>query len=604
MKIQTISPNYTNYKINNTSKTNTTQQVTYKNIPLSNAYYKPFFGSGNHYNSSIQDFLNNENYNDNIKDKLKNLLKIKHFKTAAMAMKEEDIANFVENSMFFEPVFEDLLKGKYVAIFENSEIEKPIFDLESIAKYNKKHIEKPKNLNQEFEENWLAINFLAQMKIRKLDKLSKPIQFPIMINGETIVTTIKYKPSAKTDYNKLNLKISKKEFERIKNAAPETELKKLLESNSLDNAKKKTLWELTQIPFFNAAVNNLSEEEIKDIVDYVELNKAFLTEMLKGNITIKDTATKEDKPLLDMPKIAINNQVNPNNQISLYDEFLTNDLFSNIMNRCRLEKSLKGQYPLFFTAHDQTGKILGAPTKIKTIEEAKQAIEFIQNNEKLHKIFPYVIVFENDLNQVEKELHIGEKSLTKAEQEKLFNAKLAPTPKSFMNYLQNPDHSQSEKKIAYNLSEKPYINELMKNSKECDVADLVFLKQTYSKTLNDIFSGKTKIVEANNEYQAKPLINLEEMVLKGTELNEVMSFGTFAYDLCKEIGNSKKEIGKNLAKISYQKLFDGAAITAQTIDGELKTTYKCKTLPNSIKEYLNKDPNNQKFSLYLGIQEE
>ena len=233
-------------------------------------------------------------------------------------------------------------------------------------------------------------------------------------------------------------------------------------------------------PFFNASVNNLSEDEIKDIVDYVEIDKAFLTETFKRNITIKDTVKNESKPLIDIASIAINNQLKPDEQVSLYDELITNDLFTNVMNRCRLLKSLNGKYPLFFIAHDPNAKILGTPTKVNTMEKAKQAIDFIMNNEKLHKMFPYIVVFENDLNKVEKEFNIEKKSLSNKEKTKLEISKQAKTPKSFMNFFGNEDIDKRSKQIAYNLSEKPYISALMQNSTENDVADLVFLKRNYS----------------------------------------------------------------------------------------------------------------------------
>lgn len=124
----------------------------------------------------------------------------------------------------------------------------------------------------------------------------------------------------------------------------------------------------------------------------------------------------------------------------------------------------------------------------------------------------------------------------------------------------------------------------MKDSKECDVADLVFLKQNYSKIFENMLSGKIKIIGSHNEYKLNPLIDLEELILSNRKLNKIMSYGTFNYDLCQKLGE-------------YKKQSDKICTTLKLSDDRVETIYEDKALPNSMKKYLSN--NSCQFTIYL-----
>lgn len=541
MKIQCFDKNYDTSIIKNNFKKQEKTINTYKNLPLSNHCYKPFFGS-------------NENFEKNLNIHQKPL-RTKDFQPEEKTIKEMNIAEFDKNTILSEHIYKNIPSEK-------------IKNKNSIIKCS---VQEPTSLAQLPTKNVLTETF-----INFSDGLLK---YPSVASTELSTKQNLIKAFHKE-------KISKEELEDIQNAKPSSKIKKLLDSNSIDKNTKKFIWELTEIPFFNAATDNLREEQLMAMIRVFENKKdrIFWTEMLKGNIIIQNTYTQESRPILNLKNIAINNRFNPIYKISLYNDVVLkyNELLEHTRFHCQFIKEASGKYPLLFYSNDIEGKTI-------PLVNIKGNIESIQNNEDKP---PYTIIFKNDVNQISEE-----SLLTEEEQEKLFNAKLTPTPKSFMNYLQNPDHSLSQKRIAYNLSENPYINALMKDSKECDVADLVFLKQNYSKIFENMLSGKIKIIGSHNEYKLNPLIDLEELILSNKKLNKIMSYGTFNYDLCQKLGEYKKQYGKDVVLVNYKKQSDKICTTLKLSDDRVETIYEDKALPNSMKKYL---PNNScQFTIYL-----
>lgn len=123
-----------------------------------------------------------------------------------MAVNSDEMTDLIINGYIFSPVFEDVLKGKYVAVFPDSNIEKPLIDLKAIAEYNKKYSEKPLNFFEQLQTSITGI-FCHKMKNAGFSKLDKPFVLTENVNGEIVKTIIKYKPEPEIDLEKKKSKI-------------------------------------------------------------------------------------------------------------------------------------------------------------------------------------------------------------------------------------------------------------------------------------------------------------------------------------------------------------------------------------------------------------
>ena len=241
MKIQCFDKNYDNSIIKNNFKKQEKTINTYKNLPLSNHCYKPFFGS-------------NENFEKNLNIHQKPL-RTKDFQPEEKTIKEMNIAEFDKNTILSDHIYKSIPSEKIKN--KNSIIKCSVQEPTSLAQLPTKNVSTGTFIN--FSDGLLKYPSVASTELSTKQNLIKAFH---------------------------KEKISKEELEAIQNAKPSPKIKKLLDSNSIDKNTKKFIWELTEIPFFNAATDNLREEQLMAMIRVFENKKdrIFWTEMLKGNM--------------------------------------------------------------------------------------------------------------------------------------------------------------------------------------------------------------------------------------------------------------------------------------------------------------------------------
>lgn len=370
--------------INNTKNTYNAPQIKHKvntnqvikELPLSNTCYKPIFkGNNNNYNITIQGILNDPSIEEETKNKLKDLLEIEYFEMAAIGMKRKDVMNMVSNAMFFQPVYEDVLKGAYVVFFPNSKVEKPLIDLKSIAQYNEKHIERPTNLNKEINENWLTTNFLIAMKQKKLSKLNIPLRLTTKLNGEDVQCLIKYNPPPKTHSSqtrKINYNQTPSlEAQNLKYAPTPQCAYALLKDEYVHSKFKQKVYELGDIPYFNATTQNTSKMDLFKIVLLRNQYPEIFNKLISGEIKyVEGTSGYDAEKLIDLRKLAIEGKD--------LSTILNENLFA--YDICEDISEIKRAYPnaeLFFY------KLIDEESVLCFVEEQGQSISIFTNTNEL-----------------------------------------------------------------------------------------------------------------------------------------------------------------------------------------------------------------------------
>ena len=353
-----INRNYTQSKNN---KSNNNKKHTYSQIKdISNHFYVPFCGKNKEENN-IQKLLKDNTLEQEKKDYLSFLTTIDGFEDATKGMKQNELRQFVNVCLFFSPVVDDILKGNYTCVFDDTE--KPLFDLKSVAEYNKKYPQNPQNLNDMlFTDNSLIKIFLSTLSAKKTNKLSRPMHFSYFLDTEKNLqakTIIKYSPQNN---------ISKKEIQKYADTPINQNAKDLFKFKSIPPEMKKTLWELTEIPYFNALSKNLQLDQLELLMELTDDNKIFVLEALKGNILQINKKTKEAKPIIDLKQVLENNLKSSfQNQQNIFTEFLNNKLFKNCYEETFLYKNSIKKYPSYFFSFTENPDEIIPPQNIRLV---------------------------------------------------------------------------------------------------------------------------------------------------------------------------------------------------------------------------------------------
>ncbi len=534
MKISNINIykfNSNNLQINSQSKEKEKIKYTQTNN-FPNYCYIPFCGKKTESNP-IKNLLKTDTFDKDKKQYLKFLTTIEGFSQAASGLDEEQLRKFVSMCLAFSPCSEDILLGNYTAVF--GDIEKPLVDLKSIATYNRKHPETPINLNQELFENPIAIRLMEELKRRELKGFAGTAQMGYIENDDLLLrTTIKY--SIKQP--------SLKDLEKIKNAPLNKATIDLFKFKSFAPEYKQTLWELTEIPYFNAATQNLSISELQALVEIATPNKALFTETLKGNIYSYNKNTNSKAPVVNLKDFALYNLTHSKrNQVSLLISLLDNPFFVNIANCINSWKNYENKYPSFlYTDYSDNKKELKSYFADNK-EEAMAA--FIGLSGKLTNFNDFVI-FENDLNEIAAKTDREEEET----EEDIILEKLVEerrnyeTPQVVLDYLKDFKIDNNLKKIVYDFAEEiPYFNYLMRDASMDDLNVLVELKNGNPKIFNMLMDGKIKLI--TDEFFGEcilPMIDVEEMVRKEGKLSSVIYRNSMAFDLTRFISEINKKL--------------------------------------------------------------
>lgn len=371
---------------------------------------------------------------------------------------------------------------------------------------------------------------------------------------------------------------------------------KFFKSKFTNQNLKKLLWELSEIPFFTAAAQNASIEDLTDLLDDIYSSKPFSVEALKGNITINNTSTLKEEPIINLAKIAINNELNPENQKYLFDELYENKLYSNVINRIIKYYNVKIKIPNHFISVDKEGNKLGQfLCKNYKGESLSITPEFLYANLKngfFKDRAAYVILFENDLNKLAKEDNIKNKTANnKVEHNNINDAKkFIPIPKGAKSFIQNPYVSTEYKKITYELGEIPYFYAAIQNVPEISIKNIAYLKSEYPEIFNKLISGK--LVQLTMDTDPQPLVNLKEHACTDKPSNNFLNAGSLESDICEIFGKIHKKYRNNLIGIIYQttpigKIQVNILMKNGSIIRKSENEY---FIPNSIKKYLSTLP--------------
>lgn len=538
MKIQSL--NLYNINVNNNQHDKFKKQQIKQTYPqitqLSNSFYVPFCGQKENKvtNNVINELLNEKSLDDEKKEYLRFLASIDYFSDAISGLKKEDLHSLVFLCENFSPWSEDVLMGNYVAVCGN--VEKPLLDLKAIAIHNKKHPDRPINLIRELFENSLVTRFMIEMKKRNVKTLNGVVRMRYNLDEQKVETFIKYSPK----------KLSSEKLKKLKNAPMNEDAIELLKFKSFEPEYKQTLWELTEIPYFNAATKNLSLDDLKMLVEITYENKAFITEALKGNVIFFDKKQNMKASFIDLERFVIENETtNPANRVFLTSYLFDNVLFTSLTNEIMKAKYYERKYPSFLYAEQIVNGNEFVPYFSQNKEETK--VVFMQCANKYSPINQFIL-FKNDLNDIDpirENDEIEQKEETLKEEMILEQRKKYPSPKAVHEYLKNPDIDIENKRIVFNFAEEfPYFNYLMRNAKVNDVELLVKLKNKNPKLFENLLAGKIKI-------DKKPLLNLENLVLNEGFLNDVIAEKSLILDIFKEISSYEKAFDEKLIKMNY-----------------------------------------------------
>jgi len=595
MKIQSINLyNPYNYSKNNIKNNASTPQNLQNNKNLPSISYVPFFGASKKHNPVIQGILDDKNISKETKDVMNNWLNIKHFEAAAMGVNREEMLELLNTGKFLFPFYEDLFKGKYRTIFMDSKIEKPILDIPSIAKYNLKHPDKPINLYENMTTNPLFGLLLMIMHKTRQRRIEKTINLSYTANGIRQSSFIRYFNEPEIDFPNKTPKISSKRLNEIKDAPIPKNMREFLKSKYMNKDLKEILWELSEIPFFNAAAKNLSMEDLVDILADINFTKPFSMEVLHGNVTIRNTSTKTEKPIIDLAEIAIHNELNPKNQRHLFEEFCCNKLYSKIMEQLLTTFYDGKKLPNYLMCMDKDGGMM-SQVNLDDIghDVTPDMVRHFFNKNKTAKLVPYAIFIQNDLNEIieETEMKIASQIKEKRESQKVqqenFKLKYASTPDSIKDFLQTPGINSKYKELAYNLTEEPYFNMTLQNADIDSIKNIIKLKYKYPTIFEKFFNGKVQLLDSIHDFQPNPIINLKSMHERKIGLHEMFNEGLFDYDLCQELGTFNKVYPNKISSVKYQLLVNGSVECIITLkDDNQGRIRRIKNIPDSIRQYL------------------
>lgn len=549
MKIQSINLFNINSNTSKYKKSQTFQsgQTTPQINKLSNNCYMPFFAGNSKKTSDnvINEFLNDESFEEDKKEYLKFLATIDNFSDAISGLNKDNLNLLITLCLQFSPCSEDILMGKYVAVY--GDVEKPLIDLKSIATHNKKHPETPITLIKELFDNPLVTRFLFDMKKANLKSLNGIAELEYEDGEQKFKTYIKY----------LDKKIDSITLKKLKNAPLNEDAMDLLKFKSFEPEYKQTLWELTEIPYFNAATKNLSLDDLKMLVEAATENKAFVTEVLKGNVLFYDKKDNEKLPLLNLKEFVLFNHFKaPANRLFLTDYLFDNVIFTSLSNEIMKAKYYEDKYPAFFYAEQIVNGNEFVPYFAKDKKEAERAYRQCSNK---YSPINHFIIFNNDLNDIDPiserdEIEQNEGSLK--EKMILEKRKKYPSPKVVHEYLKNPDIDIENKKIVFNFAEEiPYFNYLMHNANRETLENLVYLKKLNSNVFDMFINEKIKIVDISDKYRIikRPVIDWEQVVLDKGELNSLISKNSFSYDVLECVGKTVSKYNQKINQITIRK---------------------------------------------------
>ena len=512
------------------------QNQTYPQInEISNHYYVPFCGNKKEKNN-IQKFLNDKSLEPDKKDYLTFLTTIDGFVDASKGMGLDELRHFLNVCLFFSPITDDVLKGNYACIFDNKE--KPLFDLKSIAKYNKKHPQNPQNLNDMlFGDNVLIKIFLSTLRAKKINQLAAPLEFSYFADEDRSLklnATIKYSPKKNVSLN---------EIKKYADMPLNENAKMLFGFKSISGDMKKTLWELTEIPYFNALSKNLSIDQLKLITELSHDNKAYVLEALKGNVKYVDKETLAEIPIINLEKVVKENLLsNFQKQKDMSIEFLSNKLFKTCYEESFLYKNTMQQYPRYFFSLESNPDTLVSSFHNFTKEEL---ISSYANPElKVN----HLIVFENDLNKI---ANLTSKEESKEAQEEIIEQK--SSPKSIRDFLADPKNDNESKKAAYDMEEIiPHFNSIMQNSTQEDIKLLVSLQKKNPQLFAKLMQGKVKI-------DGLILIDTKDIAIKKGHLNSLIKEKSFYVEVFNELSTMEKLFGEKIKKFDVKVDFEKPA---------------------------------------------
>lgn len=542
MKIQNINSYNINQSFNQNNKTQKLQiKQSYPQInQLSNSFYTPFFGNNEKEisNNTINAILNENSLEERKKEYLKYLSTIDYFPQAAIGLDKKDLLIFLDNCIFFSPLSEDLLKGDYVVSYKNAE--KPIIDLKSIAEYNKKHPKTPKNLLTEVFKTPLPTHFLLEMKANNISEVNEPIKLVYPLDEETkFESIIKYSPK----------KYTLKDIEKFKYIPLNENLLDIFSLKSISKEDKKLLWELSEIPYFNAATEHLLFEDFLMLLNVMSLDKTFFLEVFKGNVYSQDEHTGIKKPIVDLKEIVFR-QKNKifNEKDYFYKKVFLNVLLTKVLNVILKTKKENNKYPAFLFTEDIKEKKINYT--FASPEDVSGIINHIkEKNVPINKF----ILFKNDLNSLEENNNNNNEIINKKQKLILEKRQKYSTPKIINEYLKNPNINMENKKIVFDFAEEiPYFNYLIKNANEETLDILISLKKSYPDVFDKFVNEKIKIINETNNQEKKhiPLVDFEQIVLDNACIKSSIYKNSFVHDVITILGEILSKLNANIKQES------------------------------------------------------
>lgn len=547
MKIQNIKTiSFNQYQTQNKQKVKNNNNQKFSQIDkLSNKYYTPIFGQNKTVNA-VEALLDDENFDVEQKYYLQFLTTIDDFPEAAKGMDKKTLQRFLMLAQEYRPVFEDVLKGNYVASY--GKVNKPLIDLKSIADYNKKQANSPLNLFNCIFGDVVVFKFLHCMKALNRDKLNNPSSFEYEINGEPFKTTIKYQQKS----------ISEEKINQLKNAPINPLIREYLSYKSTLPEVKQLMWELSEIPYFNSIIKDISFDELDLIIDLVQNNRIFITELLKGNICHFDKKTNKEKPLIDLKEAAINNyKENLSNQKNIFNLLLNNKSVLQVYQKTMNDKYANNRFPAFLYSND-----MNANSKFIsfTTDDNQQAERLLEELTKPHTPINHFIIFKNDLNEIAAKTDSLEFQMEEEEEdiilEKLVEEReIHKTPQVVLDYLKDSKIDNNLKKIVYDFAEEiPYFNYFMRDASMEDLKVLIELKNRNSKIFNMLMDGKIKLIK--DEFFGEcilPIIDVDEMVRKEGKFSSIIYKNSLVYDLTRFISEINEIFHVSSGTVSIDK---------------------------------------------------
>lgn len=606
MKIQNISYNYCNTR-KNIAKQNTNSTPNTTNI--NNTVTQPDTFNKAHYVSFGADNRNNLSFEERYALLFLNTLP--YFKEAAIGMNAQQQKKIAQLFLLNKEDFEDLLSGNYVAVLGSEKDAKKIFDLKEIAEYNRKHPDAPLNLFKEIKNNVhftytyralcqhpnLDLKSNQNLKIRSTFNTydSEPANWDELIEDcQGFETLIKYRNDI--IYNQmlttdpLSSKLSEKEINELYKVKPSEEIQYFLLNDDIDSHLREKLYNLIEIPYMPAAISNLKQYELEDLMIFIEKNDPIATAALKRKIYLTD-ANGFNTPLVNVEKIAKYNKTHPENPKNLLKELEGNLLFMKLLVACKSQRAMGETYPFivglprlnnsnFMTYHLEKGQDLNEGT-----------FEFL--NSDIKKNYEYFITFKTDLNKKEK--NIEPFALPEPEKPK----KLSKMPDIVKELMSSSMLNSKQKKSLYKLGDIPYFYENIQNASEREVLELIDMHLKYGRYFRNMIAGNIEYIygaQQNGQVTTKtvPLVDLSVAAAdnqqnpdKDLKLLDTLTLHTMCEGVLQEIKDIYTKYGLKIKNIIYKTETDAQHIpfierTSILADNNKTVIKKDRMLANDI----------------------